>query len=258
MPAFRQRHARTSRIASRRAEEERADTLFVSERRRRGGLQCDSRERSEQSNNCAGLYVCEMITSRGLVERDRKTLSMLQFDPGERVRSVQLYGVDPAIMAQATDILCNEYGVASCRSELRLPGPQGHSKGWRRGAAIQTRPAANDLDRYGRKRPHVTAYQSRSRLGSASTMIIRLSSMRAGSPRSPAVRPFRLHGRTAQQAYAANADWEAIGAEGARLDTGARQWRHLGGGGRTADGQRDRSRRRGHRPRLLRPSLVVP
>jgi tRNA-dihydrouridine synthase len=27
-----------------------------------------------------GLYVCEMITPRGLVERDRKTLSMLQFD----------------------------------------------------------------------------------------------------------------------------------------------------------------------------------
>ena len=48
----------------------------------------------------AGLYVCEMITSRGLVERDRKTLSMLQFDPGERVRSVQLYGVDPVIMAR--------------------------------------------------------------------------------------------------------------------------------------------------------------
>jgi tRNA-dihydrouridine synthase len=55
-----------------------------------GGLQRDSRERSEQLDNCAGLYVCEMITSRGLVERDRKTLSMLQFDPGERVRLVQL------------------------------------------------------------------------------------------------------------------------------------------------------------------------
>ena len=55
----------------------------------------------------AGLYVCEMITSRGLVERDRKTRRMLQFDPGERVRSVQLYGVDPAIMARATEILCN-------------------------------------------------------------------------------------------------------------------------------------------------------
>ena len=43
----------------------------------------------------AGLYVCEMITSRGLVERQAKTLSMLAFDPLETTRSVQLYGVDP-------------------------------------------------------------------------------------------------------------------------------------------------------------------
>ena len=45
----------------------------------------------------AGLYVCEMITSRGIVERDAKTLSMLRFDPGETIRSVQVYGVDPQL-----------------------------------------------------------------------------------------------------------------------------------------------------------------
>ena len=42
----------------------------------------------------AGLYVCEMITSRGIVERDATTLSMLVFDEAEDVRSVQLYGTD--------------------------------------------------------------------------------------------------------------------------------------------------------------------
>ena len=74
----------------------------------------------------AGLYVCEMITSRGLVERDRKTLSMLQFDPGEQVRSVQLYGVDPVIMAQATEILCNEYGVAHVDLNFGCPVANQH------------------------------------------------------------------------------------------------------------------------------------
>ena len=69
------------------------------------------------------VFTCEMVTSRGLVERDRKTLSMLQFDPGERVRSVQLYGVDPAIMAQATDILCNEYGVDHVDLNFGCPTP---------------------------------------------------------------------------------------------------------------------------------------
>ena len=49
----------------------------------------------------AGLYVCEMITSRGLVERDSTTLKMLVFDDLETTRSVQLYGTDPAYVGKA-------------------------------------------------------------------------------------------------------------------------------------------------------------
>src|SRR3712207_8485873 len=59
----------------------------------------------------AGLYVCEMITSRGLVEGDQHTEDMLIFDELETVRSVQLYGTDPAYVGKATEILCAEYGV---------------------------------------------------------------------------------------------------------------------------------------------------
>jgi tRNA-dihydrouridine synthase len=82
----------------------------------------------------AGLYVCEMITSRGIVERDRKTLQMLQFDPGETVRSVQLYGVDPATMAAATEILCAEYGVGHVDLNFGCPVPKVTRKGG--GAAL--------------------------------------------------------------------------------------------------------------------------
>src|SRR5918998_1641591 len=77
----------------------------------------------------AGLYVCEMITSRGIVERDRKTLQMLQFDPGETVRSVQLYGVDPQTMAAATEILCAEYGVGHVDLNFGCPVPKVTRKG---------------------------------------------------------------------------------------------------------------------------------
>src|SRR3954452_17274181 len=77
----------------------------------------------------AGLYVCEMITSRGLVERDATTLSMLAFDPGETIRSVQLYGVDPATMAAATTILCAEYGVQHVDLNFGCPVPKVTRKG---------------------------------------------------------------------------------------------------------------------------------
>ena len=55
----------------------------------------------------AGLYVCEMITSRGIFERDAKSLDMLTFDPREEVRSVQLYGVDPHYIGRAVTIAYN-------------------------------------------------------------------------------------------------------------------------------------------------------
>ena len=72
----------------------------------------------------AGLYVCEMITSRGIVERIPKTFDMLRFDPGETVRSVQLYGVDPDVMARATEILCAEFGVNHVDLNFGCPVPQ--------------------------------------------------------------------------------------------------------------------------------------
>ena len=44
-----------------------------------------------------GLYVCEMITTRALVEGNPKTLRMIRFGPRRDTRAVQLYGVDPAV-----------------------------------------------------------------------------------------------------------------------------------------------------------------
>ena len=82
----------------------------------------------------AGLFVCEMITSRGIVERDRKTRDMLQFDPGERVRSVQLYGVDPVIMGRATEILINDFAVDHVDLNFGCPVPKVTRKGG--GAAL--------------------------------------------------------------------------------------------------------------------------
>jgi nifR3 family TIM-barrel protein len=176
-----------------------------------GGQERDSREQSEPSNKCAGLYVCEMITSRGLVERDRKTLSMLQFDPGERVRSVQLYGVDPVIMAQATEILCNEYGVDHVDLNFGCPVPKVTRKGG--GAALPYKrdrlrmiltATVRAAERY---RVPVTM---KTRIGIDHDHQTFLDAGRIAEESGCAA--IALHGRTAQQAYAGQADWEAIAA----------------------------------------------
>src|ERR1700683_1982784 len=58
----------------------------------------------------AGLYVSEMITARALVEGNPRTAAMLP-GPDEAVRSVQLYGVDPAVVAAAVRHLVDDIGV---------------------------------------------------------------------------------------------------------------------------------------------------
>jgi tRNA-dihydrouridine synthase len=56
----------------------------------------------------AGLYVCEMITTRALVERHAETLHMVTFDHDEHPRSMQLYGVDPTVVGEAVRMVVDE------------------------------------------------------------------------------------------------------------------------------------------------------
>lgn len=55
-----------------------------------------------------GLYVAEMITARALVARNPKALRLCRFATGERIRSLQLYGVNPGIVEQAARIVVDE------------------------------------------------------------------------------------------------------------------------------------------------------
>jgi nifR3 family TIM-barrel protein len=157
----------------------------------------------------AGLYVCEMITSRGLVERDPKTLRMLQFDPGERVRSVQLYGVDPVIMAAATGILCNEYGVGHVDLNFGCPVPKVTRKGG--GAALpykRRRLAAILRATVQAAEPYGVPVTMKTRKGIDADHLTYLDAGRIAEDAGCAA--IALHGRTAAQAYSGSADWDAI------------------------------------------------
>ncbi len=71
----------------------------------------------------AGLYTCEMITARGITERIPKTFDMLRFGEGE-TRSVQLYGTDAAVLAEATRVVCGEFGVQHVDLNFGCPVPK--------------------------------------------------------------------------------------------------------------------------------------
>ncbi|NLT30041.1 MAG: tRNA dihydrouridine synthase DusB [Propionibacterium sp.] len=159
----------------------------------------------------AGLYVCEMITSRGLVERDRKTISMLQFDPGETVRSVQLYGVDPGTMAEATHILCEDFGVQHVDLNFGCPVPKVTRKGgggalpWKRDlleAILRRTVEAGDA--------HGVPVTMKTRMGIDDDHLTYLDAGRIAADTGCAA--IGLHGRTVVQAYSGEADWTAIAA----------------------------------------------
>ena len=52
-----------------------------------------------------GLVCSEMISANGLIHRSPKTLNMLASEPAEKPLSIQLFGSDPAIMAEAASMV---------------------------------------------------------------------------------------------------------------------------------------------------------
>ena len=159
----------------------------------------------------AGLYVCELITSRGLVEGDETTRRMLVFDEAEQVRSVQLYGTDPLYVGKAVEILCSEFGVAHVDLNFGCPVPKVTRKGgggalpWKRGllgVILEHAVAA--------AAPYDVPVTMKTRKGLDDDHLTYLDAGRIAQESGCAA--IALHGRTVAQAYSGRADWEAIAA----------------------------------------------
>ncbi len=61
-----------------------------------------------RAGTVSGLYVCEMVTARALVERHPVTMHMTTFAPEESPRSLQLYTVDPENTYKAAKMIADE------------------------------------------------------------------------------------------------------------------------------------------------------
>ncbi len=157
----------------------------------------------------AGLYVNEMITSRGVVEGDPKTLAMLRPDPEELLRSVQLYGVDPAFVGKAVTLLCAEHGVAHVDLNFGCPVPKVTRRGggaalpYKRGLLAEILDAA-----VAAAAPYGVPVTMKTRLGIDTDHLSYLDAGRIAERAGCAA--IALHGRTAAQHYSGAADWTAI------------------------------------------------
>jgi nifR3 family TIM-barrel protein len=159
----------------------------------------------------AGLYVCEMVTSRALVERNPKTLRMVAFEPAERPRSLQLYGVDPAVVGAAVRMVVEENLADHVDLNFGCPVPKVTRKGggaalpWRRRLFGSIVRAAVDA-----AAPAGVPVTVKMRIGIDADHVTHLDAGRIAE--EAGVVAVALHARTAAQRYSGQADWDAIAA----------------------------------------------
>jgi nifR3 family TIM-barrel protein len=67
-----------------------------------------------------GLVTMEFISSKGLVEHDKRILRLLHFVEEERPLSIQIYGSDPATMAEAARVV-ESMGTDVCDINMGCP-----------------------------------------------------------------------------------------------------------------------------------------
>ena len=155
-----------------------------------------------------GLYVSEMVTARALMEGNDKTKRMVARAPGEPVHSVQLYGVDPAVMDRAVRILVEEVGVDHVDLNFGCPAPKVTRKGG--GAALPAHPVLY-------RRVVGAAVRAAGRVPVTVKMRMGLddhteTATEAGRlAEGEGAAAVTLHARTAEQRYSGQARWDAIG-----------------------------------------------
>lgn len=154
-----------------------------------------------------GLYVSEMVTTRALVEGHRESWRLVTMGERERPRSIQLYGVDPATVRRAVEMVLERDKADHIDLNFGCPVPKVTRRGgggilpWKtelftqivRGAVE----AAGDAP--------VTV---KTRIGiDAEHVTYRDAGLIAQEVGAAAI---ALHGRTVDQQYSGQADWAAI------------------------------------------------
>lgn len=157
----------------------------------------------------AGLYVGEMVTTRALVDRTPKTLRMIAFEADERPRSLQLYGVDPATVRKAVEMVVEEGLADHVDLNFGCPVPKVTRKGggsalpWHRRLFASIVRAAVDA-----ASPAGVPVTVKMRKGIDDNHVTYIEAGLLAQDAGAAW--VALHGRTAAERYSGRADWSAI------------------------------------------------
>ncbi len=153
----------------------------------------------------AGVYtVTEMVSSKALCYKDKKTPALMRLSPGEHPAAVQLFGSDPGCMAEAAVIASEHADIIDIN--MGCPTPKIVSSG--DGCALMKSPekAAEIVRRVvdASPRPVTVKFRKGWDSGSVNAVDFALGIEAAGAS------ALCVHGRTRTQMYSGRADWEII------------------------------------------------
>ena len=180
---------------------------------------CREQER-EKMGSVSGLYVCEMVTARALVERNEKTLHMTTFAPDENPRSLQLYTTDPRWTYEAAKMIVDENLADHIDMNFGCPVPKVTRRGGGSALPYKRRLFGNIVAAAvkavaGTDIPITVKF----RIGIDDDHHTHLDAGRIAAAEGAAA--VALHARTAAQRYSGTADWSQITALKEHLaDTG--------------------------------------
>src|ERR1700739_3673712 len=169
---------------------------------------CRELEQSK-AGTVSGLYVCEMVTARALVERHPVTMHITTFSPAESPRPLQLYAVDPATTYTAAKMIADDGLADHIDMNFGCPVPKVTKRGG--GAALPFKRrlfgqivGAAVRATEGTGIPVTVKF----RIGIDDAHHTHLAAGRVAESEGAAA--VALHARTAAQRYSGTADWEQI------------------------------------------------
>ena len=154
----------------------------------------------------AGYTCTELISSKALVYQDKKTRTLLQPFPGEHPFAVQIFGSDPACMAEAAQIALELSGADVV--DINMGCPMGKIVNNGDGSALMRDPekAARIVEAVVKavSVPVTAKFRRGWDMGSCNCVEFARTLEAAG------ISAVAVHGRTRAQMYGGTADWNCI------------------------------------------------
>ena len=154
----------------------------------------------------AGYTVTEMVSAKALCYQDKKSLPLLELGEGEHPAAVQLFGSDPYCMEQAAGIAAEKSGADILDINMGCPVPKVVNNG--EGSALMKNPklAGEIVERVSRAVKKPVTVKIRKGFQESSVNAVEMAKILEASGAAA----IAVHGRTREQYYSGEADWNII------------------------------------------------